>query len=345
MAATRLTTIALLLGLGAGLGACGDDDASNTSGGGGGGERVAAADREPLPLQVWEDAILGTGEERIAQERETEQAVADCMTAQGFEYTPVEPHPGALADQSEGSPWSLPEADFAERYGYGLFTIDAPGVTDPNAARLAAMDESEHIAYFTALEGPAEEDVQDGAEATTVGCYDQALMEVLGGQLSSEEFAGFVEEYDALFEREESDPRIEDAAQEWSDCMVAEDSRYGADHPDGAPDIVLDRLDDLAPEGLEVGTINIESVEIEGQSRQVHRLDGLDVSTLDDQFLRTMRAYEIDVATADYGCRANFDNVSYEVMTEYEEEFVEEHRTELEQLRDGVAASTGDGAG
>jgi hypothetical protein len=233
-------------------------------------------------------------------------------------------------------------------------------MADPNAPIVAAMPETEREAYRKALEGsgdsgavagPAEGGEEPAAddpvadepveEEAPLGCMDQAWEQQLETAIfTSDDFAGLNEDLEALFEREESDPRIEDAAREWAGCMADEDPDYSDfEIPDDALSSVVNRFAeemDEIPSG-----VGLEAVEIEGSSRQVHRLNGVDFATLDPAVRQTMRDYEIAVATADHECRADYDEVQYEVRFEYEDEFVEQHRAELERLRDAIAAESG----
>ena len=74
--------------------------------------------------------------------------------------------------------------------------------------------------------------------------------------------------------------------------------------------------------------------------------DAMDPAAADPGALQELRAYEIAVATADLACRAEYDAVRNQVQTEVEESFIDEHRAELEQYRDAIAAGdVGGGVG
>ena len=59
---------------------------------------------------------------------------------------------------------------------------------------------------------------------------------------------------------------------------------------------------------------------------------------IDEAALAELQEYEIAVATADYDCeQEHYADVQHDVAWAFEEEFVEEHRAELERFRDAMA--------
>ena len=50
-----------------------------------------------------------------------------------------------------------------------------------------------------------------------------------------------------------------------------------------------------------------------------------------------LRSREIALAVADLGCRADYQSVADEVRTELEQQFVTEHKAELERYRDATS--------
>jgi hypothetical protein len=324
------------------LPACGGSD--DTSGAGdptttaaadGGDSDGATAVRWLSPL----DQFLGYGVEPTAeqqaewdqQQRRTEQLIAECMHAQGFEYTPFEPS----STSATSGPWDLPAADFAQQYGYGITTIepDAFPSSDPNAAAVEAMSVPEKQAYYEALYGGSITVDETGdvvkrgpitdspAGPDTKSCSAQANAEVYGdgGQVAAtssddDPFAALHEELSALYDRVENDPRVADARRAWSDCMAE------AGHP-GFADVY-----DASAE------VNDRAIALMGED--------MDQAAADPAALAELRAYEIEVATADLACRTDYDAVHQDVQTEVEQSFIDEHRAELEQYRDAIATGT-----
>ena len=57
--------------------------------------------------------------------------------------------------------------------------------------------------------------------------------------------------------------------------------------------------------------------------------------------LADLQRLEIGMAVADNGCKAEFGSVHDEVTREYQQRFVDQHRAELEEYRDAIAAIGG----
>jgi hypothetical protein len=63
---------------------------------------------------------------------------------------------------------------------------------------------------------------------------------------------------------------------------------------------------------------------------------------IDPEELKDLQEYELAVAKADYECRdEHYNEVANDVRIKLEQEFVDQHRTELEELRDAIAESPG----
>jgi hypothetical protein len=285
------------------------------------------------------DEFLGFGVEPSAeqqaewdqQQRQMEQLIAACMNAQGFEYTALDP---SSAVDTAG-PWDLPPDEFAQQYGYGITTIerDAYMGNDPNAAAVEAMSVPEKQAYYEALYGSMITVDENGdmakrepmpaaaSEPDTESCSAQASTEVYGDRADAvasdgenDAFAPLQQEMSALYERVEGDQRVVDARTAWSSCMADAGHPGLADIYDGSTE-VSDRATALMGETL-------------------------DPAAADPAAVEELRTYEIAVATADLACRVDYDAVHQEVQTELEQSFIDEHRAELEQYRDAIAAGS-----
>lgn len=250
----------------------------------------------PLRSQVGLPTL--TEPERQRQDAVTE-LVAQCMTEQGFEYEPVpaqERMAGAFGDA-----YQLAPAEFAERYGYGVTTLDpadGDGFVDPNQQLRDALPADQQAAYDRALWG---ED----------GCQPRASAEVYGQPAERDEgfgqFDGLVAEIGELYRRIETDPRLDQANQRWAGCMAA--AGYpGLSHPDDARQSVHDRLAELPDRPAETEA--------------------------------DVRAYELAIAPVDHACQQeHLAGPHREVTVELEQEFVDTHRDELERYRDWLAAT------
>lgn len=307
------------------LAACGDDGGEDEAGGeNGGGNERPTEEREPLPLQEWWASLGGSGEARRERDQRVEGRIADCMQSQGFEYTPVEPHPGATDASGGSGPWSLSPQEFAERYGYGLFTLEGTaGVDDPNGSQLASMSESEREAYVAALSDEG-------------GCLEEALTQEFE-ESAGEELVALEEEVIALEERVAEDRRVQDAARQWANCMA--DAGYeDLSEPDEALDVVVARFEELMPDAA-------ANAELESTPRPdgtaVHRMRGVTLSALDEQALEDLQDHEIEVATADHDCRAEYDDARYEVQFELEQQFMQDNAAMIDRVTEVHGANTG----
>jgi hypothetical protein len=304
------------------------------------------------------------------QEAEVQERIRTCMAEQGFEYTPV--------DHAEGSVilYDAEEEDEEERIreqGFGITTwygkeaeaFEEPvdeAMEDPNWERVEAMTESERQAYFEALHGSEEEqlehatteyDPETGEETGLVyesfgaGCEGAAHEAVYGRNTELWEELGPA--FDALQERVEADPRIIERNEEWSQCMAAAGYLYAT--PQEMHDAVYEefqqRLDDiLGPDGgwsdpfegwseAEIEAFFDEKTEdeIEAFFRQAEQEHS---ETVDSEALSELQAEEIALALADYECRDGdaFWALYQQVSEEYEADFIDENRELLERVRD-----------
>src|SRR5690606_12082556 len=70
-----------------------------------------------------------------------------------------------------------------------------------------------------------------------------------------------------------------------------------------------------------------------------------DPSLADPDELAELQRFEIAIATADNACRAGYGEIYQQVRYDIEVQFVEQHRTELEQYRDALAAQAAEADG
>lgn len=275
------------------------------------------------------------------ESRAHEEAIARCMAAEGFDYVPYVPNiqwsvvDGGVAVLTPGGGElpDLPPDEFAAQYGYGISTrqpqdVEAADV-DPNAAIVDAMSVPERVAYYQALFGAEQSlDSQGRPNAEMVGdpdsCWEQAATEVWGGRGGTvatdpvlAAFAPLLEQIAAIEDRIAADPRMTAATDAWSACMA---------------DAGFPGYTDLnAPQS--------------GVAQRAREVMGtaLDPAAADPDELAELQRFEIAIATADEACRAGYGEVYRQVRHDLEAQFVEQHRTELEQYRDAVAAAAADG--
>jgi len=318
-----------------------------TAGGSPDGGATAAAARELGPLEEYFARVYGWADDGEAgldeqnaeyerQQREVEQLVAECMREQGFDYLPRED--GGMVAASGGTDLEWGSAEFAEQFGYGISTDprgwddqdDAVASEDPNQEYVDSMSDGEREAYYAALWGPPVEMDEDADpeeyeyDWTRSGCYGAAQHEVWDDD-ADEEFAGLLDEVSRVWEQTAEDPRVRALDAAWSSCMA--DAGYGGfDAPnEAAPRLseewnVIQGWDDPEYQALRDGW------DWDAEP------DGPGEPEVDEAAVRAFTEREIAVAVADAGCKAEvgYDDGVREVSHEIQQEFVDQHRAELE---------------
>lgn len=270
-----------------------------------------------------------------------EDAIAQCMRAAGFEYTPEPYEPF----EDEGDTDTI---EYAREFGYGATTLDDDWDEDdyeptPNDLYLAELSDEELDAYWLAFEGEFEdfdddeidlEDFEDedgeidlgeldlGDEADldelddgldlddfeTGGCQGEAQQALMDNPLPYD----FPEHQDVLIALDElygevlSDERIIEAEEAWSQCM-ADEGFADLMTSEDAEDLVYDAYDaawDDVPD---------------------------DADDLSEEQLAAVQELEIAIATTDFECResSGLTELTREIQFAAEAEFVEEHRDAL----------------
>jgi hypothetical protein len=360
---TRVRPLALACVAGLALSACGVNGAPDNGTDPQQSEGIDP-DESPLSEFLGDGAGFATGgrvvmsmssadltDEERQQMRQVEELVAECMQELGFEYIPNDPSAGDERKDPFADAYSLPADEFAREYGYGITTLmptDRPAdeATDPNQEIRDGLSEAALEEYNRALFGAMAE-VSEGGGAVAMkpptpgetvapedqGCLTTASDEVYGGSgpmggPDMSEFDGLFQDLDALRERIDSDPRLVAATEAWAGCMA--EAGYSEFETIREPqEDVMTQMNELygwEPQDDEGGP----SVSIGGPG-------DADVD-VDETALAELQAYEIAVATADYDCQQeHYTDVQHDVAWDFEEQFVEDNRTELERFRDSMA--------
>lgn len=239
-----------------------------------------------------------------------EELVAQCMAEQGFEYVPRR---GTFAELAPGEPqWHTRE--YAERYGYGTFVqpklvdtqVGRDG--DPNAEILASMSLTERAAYDLALNGTSDGGVfesGDEIDLEPLGCEGLRIADLINGDGKDDpvyvDATAHSRHIDELLVGE--DPRVAAADARWAECMSDAGWPGLAVQPDARA---------LA----EVWSLDLSDPETSVQTQA-------DPETL---------ANEISLALADFDCTTatGLAELRDEVRAELQQEYVDEHRDELE---------------
>ncbi|GAA3804413.1 hypothetical protein [Cellulomonas soli] len=301
---------------------------SSSGGSDGGGKPVTAEERQDTPLTQYMTKIGGdqqSEEDYAALNVKSEESVAACMLALGFEYIPVD-NSGQSVDLTGDLEYTSRE--YAEKYGYGMATTyeasqaQSEEWVDPNQDYVSAMSESEMAAYYEALYGPQTEYVE-GEEPTeydwtTAGCQGAAQHEVFGDMTAAyemDEFASLQEEMSTLYEQMQADPAYDEIETAWATCM--------------------------ADAGYDYATQTAATEDINEQMNAVW--EGVDGESADqsaiDAGIAEVAKEEIKVATADFDCRdeTGYDRKQLDIQIRLEQAFVDQHKAELDAW---VAAAT-----
>ena len=301
------------------------------------------------PIDLLFQDIYGSSDEDqgAADQMRMEELQAQCMSEQGFEYTPVDygaMNAGMVAPDQSEIPWGTLE--FAKEWGYGITTNpysdqeQAPvdpeqQFVDPNQAYVEAMSASEQEAYYLALYGPqstqeyveGEEYVWNWEEA---GCQGYAQNEVYPDSMGDQgsEYTALMDEMNAMYESTMADPRLAEIEASWASCMsdagypgLAKVDDAQAQISAKAEPIWNDAYSNMSPDATEADYAAVQE-EINAQ-------------------LAAITTEEIETAVADFTCR---DDVKYtetqtDINIEYQQEFYDAHKAELEAW----AASMADG--
>ncbi|GAB2452896.1 hypothetical protein [Xylanimonas ulmi] len=278
-------------------------------------------DQAESPLEAFFSDVYGGWDEaeQNAKQLKVEEAVARCMTAEGFEYTPVD---YSTTGSIEAAEIDFTSREYTEQHGYGILNQDdasfeAPeedNLVDPNGEYIASLSESEQTAYFEALYGGSEFEVDEEPTLADQGCYGAAQLEVHGAEqeevFESEEIQAFSDDMDVLQSTIENDPRVSDVNAAWASCMA--DAGFGGyATPQDAMDDFFERSNALWE------NVDPESTEAPTPSEADKKA-------------------ERDTALADFDCK---EKVKYEatertVRFEHEKEYVDTHQAELAAVKD-----------
>lgn len=227
----------------------------------------------------------------------TEGLIAQCMTAAGFEYFPVDYATARAAMDSNSKPSGLTGDEFRKQFGYGITTLYAGPATQStlsvgkrNAQYKAGLSTADRVAYDRTLYG-------ENPNYTFVVALDQEDFSQVGGctraavQLifSKEEVgASFVNYQNSAGTRIDADPRVIAAYRDWSGCM--RQAGYAYNNPGEISADLVARLDKVtggaAPESLSA-TARTALTALQGEEKALAAVDrGCDLKYVADIKLR-----------------------------------------------------------
>lgn len=276
---------------------------------------AGAAGKEATPAGPVEDQ-LGFDPAGIAERQSrVEAAIGTCMTAQGFEYVPVDPlaQRAAITGSSR-----LSDEDFLKQFGYGISTLYGRGGAqrDPNERIRQGLSGSDRAAYERTLWGESpgatfSQAVDTGEFTRLGGCTRKATEAVFGGAATLSLLQGRL---DALDQRITQDQRMVRATEKWSSCMATAGYRYA--EPDDVDAALIERFQAIV-----------------GRSVQPGETSATVGAPPDGAALAALQREEVATAIADLACEEReilpVENV---VRPEYESSFRRENRDLLRRV-------------
>jgi hypothetical protein len=254
----------------------------------------------------------------VERQTRVEGAIRDCMKAQGFEYTPVDP----LAQQTAvtGSSRVLSDEEFVKQFGYGISTMFGRGnaQSDPNDRIRKSLSAADRAAYDRALwgdnPGATFADAVDTGHFTQLGgCTKQATGTVFGGTAVLTALQGKLDELD---QRILEDQRMVRANEKWSACL--NNSGYQFASGDDIDAYILKRFQAIAGVGVKAGAT-------------VPPNPG---TSYDKAALAALQREEVKVANIDLTCEKRYITpVDSTVRPQYEAVFRKQNRQLLSQVR------------
>lgn len=238
-----------------------------------------------------------------------EGMLVECMADKGLEYAAREADPGSRPLFGEG----LSDSEFRLQYGYGVF----PGLLDE--ARWNSEHPPEDVgADPDVLWGDFTDDLDSYMvvlEECTVqveeelGRPEPGLRETMSASIA-EAWSPLEPLLEDMQRQMEEDSRLAEAEKGWSVCM--DDKGF-----DFATDEDIDRYL-MAKLGEFEEEANLGTIVLTAPFEK-------DIQPFIDE--------EMAVAAADGACRAELDRVRLQLQREYEGRFIDEHRDELEKIR------------
>jgi hypothetical protein len=294
--------------------------------GGGDGE----LDPTKTPFAEYYEAIYGDYDEKeqVAKQNEIEKLTAACMSAEGFEYLPV--------DQSQYGEMSSPDdledretKEWVASNGYGMSQDPAEQeevqdeFVDPNQDYVMGLSESEQTAYYEVLYGPqpSDEEIESGDyeyDWKTSGCSGEAQHEVSGVPVyENPEYKPLLDDMNGTYEKVLKDPVVMKLDAEWSSCMA------DAGYPD------FEKKEDAINSASNALNTFYESLG-SGETEPAEP---------DPAKLAELREQEIDVALADFTCAEEIDYQDEYLKVQYatEKQFIADHKSELDAMAAAVA--------
>ena len=273
-------------------------------------------DKSTEPPQELEDTLGFGGDAAKEVQARVENRISDCMQAQGFEYTPVDPF---AQQQALTGKARITDEEFTRQFGYGISTLFGKGneQSDPNERTRQSLSQADRAAYDRALYGENvgvtfSEAVDSGDFTELGGCTKDASEAAFGGGAV---LTSLVERLDELDERIIQDQRMVRATEKWRDCMLEKGYRY--EEPDEIDSDIEERFHSIVGSGVAPGT----STPPQGVS-------------FDRAALTDLQQEEVRIANADLDCeKQEIEPVERDVRPQYEDQFRSQNQRLLARVQ------------
>lgn len=310
--------------------------------------------------------------DQSALQQKVEEAVAACMTKEGWDYIPVKyPDQGMNVTPSDED-----EVARIKREGLGItyyllndgsndLVSDDPwsSFVDPNQEYVESLSESERTAYNASLYGSEEEiaaatttetDPDTGEEYQVqngnLGCQGEGQKAAYGDDITSspkywDAMQGY---YQDLQQQVESDPRVVKLNKTWSACMKTAGFDYAtqqdfwekgqtalqarADDVLG-PDFYKDPTEGWSQDKIDEFFASASQDEIDALYNQSRALTPEQRKGLEAIF-----ADEVSVGLAEHECSKDLNSKSQDIYAEIEETFALAHADELKAIAATLAS-------
>lgn len=197
-----------------------------------------------------------------------QNAIAVCMRARGFTYTPHVVRTKELYSAVDGEDYEKAEK-FRSKYGYSLYwgavnpdDPHAPGNAEgqagdnPDAAYLASLSPSRKAAYEKALGSYAPHPGLSESAGTSTGCAASAHRQIEGSELSDAEKKHEIQAWNAQVAKEEHvkeqldhNPELLALASSYAACLKSHHIKVTTANPSDIGDMVKRQESDALPAG------------------------------------------------------------------------------------------------
>ena len=294
------------------------------------------------------------------QERKRQDAVADCMRAQGWTYTPFVQDFSAVSFQPPG--YDLTRKEYVEKYGFGISTTmeenqaqsqNFKPENDPNFTYMNGLSQSDQEAYNKSLYGNQSfaEPVDPGSGGDTAtsgapvsvasglsGCQGKAEAAVTASSGGTDADRAFIDDMNkriqTFFEKTQADPRVVAANRTYATCMAGKGFPE-IDKQETAYNKINEKMSGLyggdSGSGGAVATVAAAPVAV-ATTAVGGDPTKFEAPQLDQAKLAEVKTYELAVAKADLACGKDVQKTSFDVNSELEKAFADANKADLDRL-------------